>query len=98
MQETPDCPAPVAHSEGTVLASIINFDVEDTINENIDASLSGLTNLGNGRLISSLLSYSPLKVARSFMEGVTKRMGVSSSFHSAGDGGLRSQLTTGLSR
>ncbi|KAK7069803.1 hypothetical protein SK128_020222, partial [Halocaridina rubra] len=68
------CPEQAPPPGASLLGTIINFDVEDTINNNIDAVSSGLTSLGNGQLINNLAS-SANQAARELMDGVRRRIG-----------------------
>ncbi|XP_064104797.1 pancreatic triacylglycerol lipase-like isoform X3 [Macrobrachium nipponense] len=68
------CPEQARPPGASILGTIINFDVEDTINNNIDAVNSGLTSLGNGQLLNNLAS-SANQVAREIMDGARRRMG-----------------------
>lgn len=66
------CPEPAPPPGASILGTIINFDVEDTINSNIDAVNSGLNSLGNGQFINNLAS-SANQVARELMGGLRRR-------------------------
>lgn len=66
------CPEPAPPPGASILGTIINFDVEDTINNNIDAVNSGLNSLGNGQFINNLAS-SANQAARELLEGVRRR-------------------------
>ncbi|XP_047498306.1 pancreatic triacylglycerol lipase-like isoform X1 [Penaeus chinensis] len=66
------CPEPAPPPGASILGTIINFDVEDTITDNINAVNSGLNSLGNGQFINNLAS-SANQVARELMEGLRRR-------------------------
>ncbi|XP_068209497.1 pancreatic triacylglycerol lipase-like isoform X3 [Palaemon carinicauda] len=68
------CPEQARPPGASILGTIINFDVGDTINNNIDAVNSGLNSLGNGQLLNNLAS-SANQVARELMDGARRRIG-----------------------
>lgn len=68
------CPEQAPPPGTSLLGAIINFDVGDTINNNIDAVNSGLNSLGNGQLINNLAS-SANQAARELMDGARRRIG-----------------------
>ncbi|KAK8399444.1 hypothetical protein O3P69_003495 [Scylla paramamosain] len=68
------CPEP-SLSTASLLGSLINFDVEDTLSNNLYAVNTGLTSLGNGQLLSNLATSAD-QVAREVMEGARRRMSV----------------------
>ncbi|KAK3855350.1 hypothetical protein Pcinc_038251 [Petrolisthes cinctipes] len=70
----PVCPQQAPPPGASFLGTIINFDVEDTITNNIDAVNSGLNSLGNGQLINNLAS-SANQAARELMEDAKRRVG-----------------------
>ncbi|CAL4120473.1 unnamed protein product, partial [Meganyctiphanes norvegica] len=47
------CPEKLPNPGATILGSIINFEVENTINSNIEGLNIGLNRLGNGQLINN---------------------------------------------
>ncbi|XP_069955111.1 pancreatic triacylglycerol lipase-like [Cherax quadricarinatus] len=67
------CPQQAPPPGASLLGTIINFDVEDTIYNNIDAVNSGLNSLGNGQFINNLAS-STNQVARELMENARRRI------------------------
>ena len=69
------CPQPSLSSTASLLGSLINFDVEDTLSNNLYAVNSGLTSLGNGQLLSNLATSAD-QAARELMEGARRRMDV----------------------
>ncbi|XP_042218331.1 uncharacterized protein LOC121863643, partial [Homarus americanus] len=68
------CPEQAPPPGASFLGTIINFDVEDTISNNIDAVNSGLNSLGNGQFINNLAS-SANQATRELMEDARRRMG-----------------------
>ncbi|XP_071536367.1 pancreatic triacylglycerol lipase-like isoform X2 [Panulirus ornatus] len=78
----PVCPGQEPPPGASILGTIINFDVEDTINNNIATVNSGLNSLGNGQLINNLASSANqaareiMENAREIMENARRRIGV----------------------
>ena len=61
-----NCSTLPGNQSPSFLGTLINFDVENTINENLDAFSVGLNNLGNGQLINNL-AMSGLRVTMDLM-------------------------------
>ncbi|CAL4075260.1 unnamed protein product, partial [Meganyctiphanes norvegica] len=78
LQWQPVCPEKLPNPGASFLGSIINFEVENTINSNIDSLNSGLNSLGNGQLFNNFASSasSGLQAARELMQSTSRRMGL----------------------